>query len=217
MSGIYKIVSLMLMIAILAVPSKGLANDEPEVDMWFTWKEENEEWHDWVGCTQENRSILYNLQLKVRQPVKCKVKIVPHRRRGLVCLELTEPGTTNAYNVTSGKKQGNTIYINGSINEPVEYEWTLQPNGKWTGGNAPINIYWEILYVEGSDPSGSYAFANPTIIDEEWQGGDSGNGGGDNGKDNDNDGIPGFESASLGVAMLIALAVWQMKRKRWRE
>ncbi len=185
-------------------------NGKPEVKAWFTWMEENGTWHEWIESTEENRGILYNVELKIGQPIKCKIEITP-KYDASVGSHLFPAGTTIPYDPINGKGMYDIVDFKPVYaNQTVSYTWVLKPNGNLTG-HAPINCYWEVnyaTYVDREEDYGSFAFANPIILAEEWQGKeDIGNEGSEGG----NGGIPGFE-ALFAVAGVIAAYVMVRRR-----
>ena len=176
-------------------------NGEPEVRAWFTWMQEDGTWHEWVESTKENKDILYNVELKIGQPIKCKIEVMPKKTGNLV-FHLFEPRLSPAYDVIVGKEHEKpVIYTNIEENKSISYVWVLKPNGNWTG-QAPINCYWEIEYGAGNQDSDSFAFANPIILAEEWQGKeDTSNG--EEGENGDGGGIPSFEGCLAIFGMMV--------------
>lgn len=182
-------------------------NGEPEVRAWFTWMQEDGTWHEWVESTKENKDILYNVELKIGQPVKCKIEITP-KYDCRVDFEIYPVGVTVPYDPIEGKEMNEIVGFKWvHANETVNYTWVLKPNGNLTG-RAAINCYWEVnynTYVNKEEDYGSFAFANPVILAEEWQGKeDAEDGGAEGGGSGD---IAGFEGllAILGMAAVCIL------------
>ena len=181
-------------------------NGEPEVRAWFTWMQEDGTWHEWVESTEENKDILYNVELKIGQPIKCKIEITP-KYDGRVDFYIRSLRTASPYSVVEGRKMEEIVSFEDiSANQTVTYTYILKPNGNWIG-HAPINCYWEVNYepiLNLKEDTGLFAFANPIILAEEWQGkedvvnGDEGDGGSGGG------GIAGFEGlfAILGIIVV---------------
>jgi len=204
-------------VAILFMPEFTAATDNGDVDVqaWFTWMQDNGKWHDWVECTNWSnvKDVLGGdaLTLKIGQPVKCKFNIVPH----IYCAVdffIMETGVTNAYNVSEGNKQEQTVsYSPVYPGTEIYYNWTLTPNGNWTG-TGPINLYWQVTDSNANEVSGYIVFANPMIINEQWTGPtyDNGNGGGGGG--GGDGGIPGFEGIFV-LAALLFIAMQKRKKK----
>ncbi|MCD6448387.1 MAG: hypothetical protein J7L58_05015, partial [Thermoplasmata archaeon] len=123
-------------------------------------------------------------------------------------------GITIPYDVIEGKGIEKIVSFEDVIaNQTVTYIWILRPNGNLTG-HAAINCYWEInynTYVNREEDSGSFAFANPIILAEEWQGkedvvnGDEGDGGGGGG------GIPGFEGLFVILGIIVVYVTVRRK------
>jgi len=188
----------------LSVVSNAQDEGKPIVRAWFTWMQEDGTWHEWVESTSENKDILYNMELKIGQPVKCKIEITP-KYDCVVDFFIYPVGTIIPYEVIEGKGMEEIVSFDFvSANQTVSYTWALRPNGNLTG-HAAINCYWQVSYYKNKeDDYGSFAFANPIILAEEWQGkedtgnGDEGDGGSGGG------GIAGFEGlfAILGIIVV---------------
>ena len=147
-------------------------NGEPEVRAWFTWMQEDGTWHEWVESTEENKDILYNVELKIGQPIKCKIEITP-KYDGRVDFYIRSLRTASPYSVVEGRKMEEIVSFEDiSANQTVTYTYILKPNGNWIG-HAPINCYWEVNYepiLNLKEDTGLFAFANPIILAEEWEG-----------------------------------------------
>lgn len=188
-------------------------NGEPEVRAWFTWMEEDGTWHEWVESTEENRDILYNVKLKIGQPIKCKIEITP-KYDCAIDIEIYPVGITIPYDPIEGSGMNKDVcFEDVNANQTITYIWILKPNGNLTG-HAAINCYWQIsynTYVAREDDYGSFAFANPIILAEEWQGkedvvnGDEGGGGGGGG------GIPGFEGLFVILGIIVVYVTVRRK------
>jgi len=50
------------------------------------------------------------------------------------------------------------------------YIWKLKPNGDWTNGNAPINLFVEFSKSYDDDRMIDFTIANPHILDEHYSG-----------------------------------------------
>jgi len=189
-------------------------NGKPIVRAWFTWMQEDGTWHEWVESTEENRDILYNVELKIGQPIKCKIEITP-KYDCRVDFYIYSLGIA-PYDLIQGKRMwGLVSFVDVSANTTVNYTWTLKPNGNWIG-HAPINCYWEVNYepiLNLKEDTGSFAFANPIILAEEWQGKeDTGNG--DEGDDGGSGGIPGFEGLFAILGMMVVYVAVRRKNGR---
>ncbi len=184
------------------------AEENVDVQAWFTWMQDNGKWHDWVECTNWSnvKDVLGSdaLTLKIGQPVKCKFNIVLH----IYCAVdffIMETGVTNAYNVLEGNKQEQTVsYSPVYPGTEIYYNWTLTPNGNWTG-TGPINLYWQVTDSNANEVSGYIVFANPMIINEQWQNSDSGDSSGSS-----ENNTPGFEF----IFVLLAIIFLYSSRKK---
>ncbi|MEA3294924.1 MAG: hypothetical protein U9P81_08130, partial [Euryarchaeota archaeon] len=50
------------------------------------------------------------------------------------------------------------------------YIWKIKPTGKWTNGNAPINLFVEFSKSYDDDRHVKFTIANPIILDEQYSG-----------------------------------------------
>ena len=200
----------------MAAAATAADNGEPEVRAWFTWMQEDGTWHEWVESTKENKDILYNVELKIGQPIKCKIEITP-KYDAAVDFWIFPVGITIPYDAIEGKEMDKMVSFSPVYaNKTVTYTWILKPNGNLTG-HAAINCYWQVsyaTYVHREYDSGTFAFANPIILAEEWQGKeDTSNG--EEGENGDGGGIPGFEGC-LAIFGMMAI-YFAVRRKNGRR
>lgn len=178
------LVTLLFVLSAVALIPTSLADEKIDVCGYFTWMGEDGSWHEWVNCSDEkNQDFLNLLSLKVGQPVKCKIKIMPHEKC-TISFDLYEPGFTNAFDVLSGSshKQSVAVMDDGSCKTGIttydivpsetecEYTWILKTNGNWTSGNAPLKAYWLGNFYQYAERSGWINFVNAYIINENWTG-----------------------------------------------
>ena len=50
----------------------------------------------------------------------------------------------------------------------MNYTWIIKPNGEWTNGNAPINLFVEFSKSYDDDRHVKFTIANPIILDEQY-------------------------------------------------
>jgi sarcinarray family protein len=198
------------------------SDEKIDASAFFSWMQEDGTWHDWVNSTKENEDILYNLSLKIGQPVKCKVNIVIHENC-TISFYLYEPGITKAFDVIYGVKheeslsidiEGNCVaglYKYNVLNPgtTIEYTWVLMPNNNWTNGHAPVNAFVQANF-KGDTVKGSTGFANPYILNEKWDGPSIDTMNGDFSNENNNNST-GFK---IIIVVLAATLVLMFKRKK---
>lgn len=75
---------------------------------------------------------------------------------------LTEPGVTQAYELVDGRDKGNIENRKCQAGATTGFSWDLVANGNWAGGDAPLNIYYQINDQGMSDNEVSGCF---TVVD----------------------------------------------------
>jgi hypothetical protein len=219
---------------------RAYTDERVNVQLYFTWMEEDGNWHEWIRVSDENGSILYeDLTLKIGQPLKCRIKIVPYDTC-IVAFKIIEPGVTRCYDVLEGLKhdEGISYYVfepgteteylkkhpNTLVSYPnlsIEHTWVLQTNEDGVGwAGVPLNCFWDVegLYTyDDYDVDDEVSFTYAKILNEQWTGPNYNpdNGNDNNGNTNDNgnsnNGTPGFELLVVLVALGIILC---FKKKR---
>ena len=207
---------------------------------YFTYMNEDGSWHEWIGCTLENETILNTVNLKVGQPVKCKLKFFPYDQGSLV-FYLYHPGTIIKYDVIEGSQfdeyirfqirnntdiSPNEGHILSKVNDTIEYVWILVPNENWTNGHAAINLCYSAGFFNGDIVDENLGFAYPYILNEEWTGpsydeikdsdldtSNNNNEGNQEDIDNNNNGSPGFEFIAV-FMVLFSLTIYSRYKKR---
>jgi len=113
-------------------------------------------------------STVENIQLKVGEPAEITV-IVNSKIDCNVYVKLISPLVTVPYDILSGPSDLDESIDNRGVKSgwSENYTWIVKPNGKWTNGNAPIN-----LFVQFSDRGDvrieEFTIANPYILDEQY-------------------------------------------------
>ncbi len=80
-------------------------------------------------------------------------------------VQVTEP-----YEITEGTSIGKRIdNIGISPGWSKTFSWKIKPNGAWTNGNAPINIFVSFS-KNGNQKPIEFTIANPYILDEQYPG-----------------------------------------------
>jgi len=123
-------------------------------------------WYDNQPATVEG------VGLKINEPVEIKVEVTSKIDAFLIAVELSEPGVTKSFDVISGPSDFGEYIIEHDIKlgRVKTYTWTICPNGNWTDGNAPINIFVQFTKEINDDRFIQYSIANPHIFDEQYSG-----------------------------------------------
>jgi len=156
MNKIFFVVVIILMLNInqnaFAEP---IENDFGIVDAWFNGKEATVE----------------NVQLKIGEKAEVKVEVTS-KINGHVIVKLINPLVTESYEVITGPslidKRIDNLNIESGWTET--YVWTIKPTGKWTNGNAPINLYVQFNEAYDEYERVQFTIANPYILDEQYPG-----------------------------------------------
>ena len=109
--------------------------------------------------------------LKINEPFTVKVTI-ESKIDGNIYVQLYEPGVTNAYEVIEGPSEIDEFIDNIKIESgwKTTYVWKIKPNGDWTNGNAPINLFVQFSKSYDDDRMIDFTIANPQILDEQYSG-----------------------------------------------
>lgn len=143
-------------------------------NMGLVLAEENEygivkAWFNEKNATSET---IEGIKLRIGEPIDIKVEVIS-KINGNVHVKLREPGTTTAFEVISGPgKQDDRIDNMGvSPNWSNTFQWKIRPNGAWTNGNAPINIFVSFYSSKKKDQKPiEFSIANPYILDKQYSG-----------------------------------------------
>ena len=122
-------------------------------------------WFDEEPATAEGITLKINEPFTVKATVESKID-------GNIYVQLYEPGVTNAYEVVEGPSEIDEFIDNMNIESgwKTTYLWKLKPNGDWTNGNAPINLFVEFSKSYDDDRMIDFTIANPHILDEQYSG-----------------------------------------------
>jgi len=104
-----------------------------------------------TAWSNDEPATVEGMVLKINEPFTVKATI-ESKIDGYVFVKLSEPGVTTA----SGWK---TTYI-----------WKLKPNGDWTNGNAPINLFVQFNKAHDDVRMIQFTIVNPHILDELYSG-----------------------------------------------
>ena len=196
---------------------------ENDVDtyVYISWLQENGIWYDWVGFTEENKSLLYPLQLKIGQPIKAKLVIIPHISCHLY-FSLYDPESNGiyAFDVVEGTSHNEIIYVkeDGSITSSssayndiiqpetyIEYIWELSPKNTWIEDyeKAQLKVSCNVDFASSDEGMNiNLVLLYPNIINQKWQ-----ESVGNNGSK-----TPSFELIILIVAIGIILLINRKKK-----
>ena len=154
-----KIILFLMILSIVGLGQNVLAepeeNDFGIVNAWYNGQE----------------ATVRDVQLKIGEPIEIKVE-VSSKIDGHVNVKLVNPLKTESYEVVSGPslidKSIDNLFIKSRWNET--YIWIIKPTGKWTNGNAPINLFVEFSKSYDDDRHVKFTIANPYILDEQYSG-----------------------------------------------
>ena len=109
--------------------------------------------------------------LKINEPFTVKATI-ESKIDGNIYVQLYEPGVTNAFEVVEGPSEIDECIDNMKIESgwKTTYVWKLKPNGDWTNGNAPINLFVQFNKAYDDVRIIDFTIANPQILDEKYSG-----------------------------------------------
>ena len=121
-------------------------------------------WYNGQEATVEN------IQLKVGEPAEITVS-VNSKIDCNVYVKLINPLVTVPYDILSGPSDLDESIDNRGVKSgwTTNYTWIITPNGEWTNGNAPINIFVQFS-DRGDDRRTKFTIANPYILDEQYSG-----------------------------------------------
>ena len=112
-----------------------------------------------------------DVQLKIGETAEIKVE-VSSKIDGHVIIKIVNPLKTESYEVVSGPslidESIDNLFIESGWHET--YIWTIKPTGKWTNGNAPLNLYVQFNEAYDEYERVQFTIANPTILDEHYSG-----------------------------------------------
>ncbi|MBW6519089.1 MAG: sarcinarray family MAST domain-containing protein [ANME-2 cluster archaeon] len=111
------------------------------------------------------------MDLKINEPFTVKATI-ESKIDGHISVRLYEPGVTNAYEVIEGPSEIDEFIDNMNLKSgwKTTYFWNIKPNGDWTDGNAPINLFVQFNQAHDDVRMVDLTIANPYILDEQYSG-----------------------------------------------
>jgi len=152
------IVRIVLIASILLISISNCTAAENEFGIVYAW-------------SNDEPATVEGMILKTNEPFTVKVTI-ESKIDGDICLRLYEPGVTNAYEVVEGPSEIDEFIKNLNIESgwKTTYIWKLKPNGDWTNGNAPINLFVQFNKAHDDVRMIQFTIANPHILDEQYSG-----------------------------------------------
>lgn len=150
------IVRIVLIASILLISISNCTAAENEFGIVYAW-------------SNDEPATVEGMILKINEPFTVKVTI-ESKIDGDICLRLYEPGVTNAYEVVEGPSEIDEFIKNLNIESgwKTTYIWKLKPNGDWTNGNAPINLFVQFNKAHDDVRMIQFTIANPHILDEQY-------------------------------------------------
>ncbi|MCD4845407.1 MAG: sarcinarray family MAST domain-containing protein [Methanosarcinales archaeon] len=112
-----------------------------------------------------------NVSLKIGEPIEITV-FVYSKIAGNVYVKLINPLVTIPYDIISGPTELDKTIDNYDVKSgwTMNYTWIIKPNGEWTNGNAPINIFVQFSKDYDEYEHVQFTIANPIILDEQYSG-----------------------------------------------
>jgi len=109
-----------------------------------------------------------DVYLKVSEPAEITV-YVQSKIDCDIYVELINPLVTMPYDIINGPSEFDELIKNRDVKSGWEenYTWIITPNGEWTNGNAPLNIFIQFSYQD-EDRIEKFTIANPIILDEQY-------------------------------------------------
>jgi sarcinarray family protein len=92
-----------------------------------------------------------NVTLQVDEPFTIDLDVTPDRNTTVLAILLEPGGGDDSYRRISGDDKGIEVIKKGGPGSTVHFDWVLAPDGKWTDGNAPLDIQYDIW---GETPNG---------------------------------------------------------------
>lgn len=150
-----RIIIMLVVILIITPISNAISNEYGFVNAWFDGKEANVE----------------DFNMKIGEPGEIKIEIIS-KIDGNVIMQLYDPGVIKGFKVINGPSDIEKRIENLNIESgwTKTYTWIIAPNGDWTNGNAPINIFVKFYNIKSNDTKIiEYTIANPYILDEQYE------------------------------------------------
>ncbi len=148
--------------------------------------------------------------LKIGEPFTLRFEVTSYKKC-LLSARLTSIGNSD-FDIIEGPTSSLNEGTRSTIeeNETRVFEWIVAPNEEWAGGSTPINFYYQMTDLDTARRiiSGEFTAAYVTISNEYYEGPQTSvEQSGDNSKEGDVRGIPGFGALSLVFALLAAVVM----------
>ena len=152
------IVKIVLIASILLISISNCTAAENEFGIVTAW-------------SNDEPATVEGMVLKINEPFTVKATI-ESKIDGNIYVLLSEPGVTTAYEVIEGPSEIDEYIDNINIESgwKTTYIWKLKPNGDWTNGNAPINLFVQFNKAHDDVRKIRFTIANPHILDEQFSG-----------------------------------------------
>jgi len=152
------IVKIVLIASILLISISNCTAAENEFGIVTAW-------------SNDEPATVEGMVLKINEPFTVKATI-ESKIDGNIYVLLSEPGVTTAYEVIEGPSEIDEYIDNMNIESgwKTTYIWKLKPNGDWTNGNAPINLFVQFNKAHDDVRKIRFTIANPHILDEQFSG-----------------------------------------------
>ena len=152
------IVRIILIASILLISISNCTAAENEFGIVYAW-------------SNDEPATVEGMVLKINEPFTVKATI-ESKIDGNIYVLLSEPGVTTAYEVIEGPSEMDEYIDNMNIESgwKTTYIWKLKPNGDWTNGNAPINLFVQFDQSFDDIRKIRFTIANPHILDEQYSG-----------------------------------------------
>ena len=112
-----------------------------------------------------------NVTLKVNEPFVVDVNITVDADSNVGVI-LMEPGVSKSYQWLEGNRTYDFENVKCKAGNTCHFHWKLAPNGDWTEGDAPVNIYYQVNDAHQYDhilSSGEFTVVDPYISSEKYE------------------------------------------------
>lgn len=120
------------------------------------------------ACFNGQEATVTDVVLRPGEPFTIDLYITPDDEAD-AWAEIEEPGNPRAYDRLSGDALVPTDFKRCNTSAGAHFHWELAANGRWTGGTAPVNIYYQINSRNSNDVivQGYFTVADAYISPEE--------------------------------------------------
>ena len=82
--------------------------------------------------------------LKVGEPFTIGLDVTPDLNTAVIAILCEPGGGDEAYRLLGGEAKGSMVIKKCGPDSPAHFRWALAPGGKWTDGNAPLDVQYDI-------------------------------------------------------------------------